>query len=459
MIYPNGRILDYDYSPSQQPVTTLSSVGTTATATTAAADGLSAGDKVVIEGAGAPYDGTFTVASIINSTQFTYTLGSSFTGSSSGTDISAGKLSLDSTISRVDGEQDHGGSSAGQVLEGYSYLGLNTIVQRTRPDGANLSYVSQPNDPNPPVTTAPGGDRYTGLDAFGRVIDQLWGPATSPTERYQYAYDRDGNVLYKNDLVNPSDSELYHANGVAENSSYDDLNRLQSFARGTLSASGNNGSMLDQITAPSASQTWTLDALGNWSGDSGQSNGTETRTFNAQNQITEADGDSTINVTYDNNGNMIGDGGGNAYVYDAWNRLIKLEQSGFALETRSYYATGEMSSDTDNCQSVTTQSYYSMDWQAVEDDTRTGSGFPPPPFVVANQYVWGLGYVDDLVLRDDNSTTGSLGVTASHLGRRIFSQQDANWNVAALVSSSGSVLQRFQYNPYGSGSSNTFGWV
>src|SRR5205085_9942782 len=85
MIYPNGRILDYTDSPNQQPVTSLSSAATVATVTTAAADGLSAGDKVVIEGAGAPYDGVFTVATVITSTQFTYMLGSSFTGSSSGT--------------------------------------------------------------------------------------------------------------------------------------------------------------------------------------------------------------------------------------------------------------------------------------------------------------------------------------------------------------------------------------
>ena len=32
-------------------------------------------------------------------------------------------------------------------------------------------------------------------------------------------------MLYKNNLVSSSDSELYHANGVAENGSYDALNR------------------------------------------------------------------------------------------------------------------------------------------------------------------------------------------------------------------------------------------
>jgi hypothetical protein len=46
---------------------------------------------------------------------------------------------------------------------------------------------------------------------------------------------------------------------------------------------------------------------------------------------------------------------------------------------------------------------------------------------VINQYVWSLAYVNALVLRDDNSSTGSYGKTSSGLGRRIYVQQDANF--------------------------------
>ena len=43
-------------------------------------------------------------------------------------------------------------------------------------------------------TTGDAGDRYTGLDRFGRVVDQRWTQGTTATspvlDRYGYTYDR-----------------------------------------------------------------------------------------------------------------------------------------------------------------------------------------------------------------------------------------------------------------------------
>ena len=103
---------------------------------------------------------------------------------------------------------------------------------------------------------------------FGRVDDQRCIPTSnpnSPTDRFQLGYDRDGNVLYKNNLVNSAFSELYHASSTSagdSNSAYDSLDRLTGFLRGTLSASGNNASTLDTVTSPSNTQGWNLDSLG-----------------------------------------------------------------------------------------------------------------------------------------------------------------------------------------------------
>lgn len=65
-------------------------------------------------------------------------------------------------------------------------------------------------------------------------------------------------------------SELYHQNssGSGDNAgAYDNLNRLAGFARGSLSASGHNGSGLDTVDTASFlashSQSWTPDPLGN----------------------------------------------------------------------------------------------------------------------------------------------------------------------------------------------------
>ena len=117
---------------------------------------------------------------------------------------------------------------ASVTLEQYSYLGLDTVVVRSQPQpGLSLSYVQQGSDP---LANADGGDQYTGLDRFGRIIDQNWletGTGTSVV-RLQYGYDRDDNRSYQQDLVQTSNDELYQ---------YDGLNQLIGFGRGTLNSS------------------------------------------------------------------------------------------------------------------------------------------------------------------------------------------------------------------------------
>jgi hypothetical protein len=101
-----------------------------------------------------------------------------------------------------------------------------------------LTYIHQTGDT---LSSSAGGDRYTGLDEFGRVIDQWWyDPSTTTTlERLQYGYDRDGNTLYENNLVDGAMSALYSpSNGTAPESQYDSLGRIQGFERGTLSSRG-----------------------------------------------------------------------------------------------------------------------------------------------------------------------------------------------------------------------------
>lgn len=68
------QITDVDYPGYHTYSATLTSVGTTATATVAAGHGLSVNDSVTIAGATpSAYNGTYTVASVPSSTTFTYT--------------------------------------------------------------------------------------------------------------------------------------------------------------------------------------------------------------------------------------------------------------------------------------------------------------------------------------------------------------------------------------------------
>ena len=149
---------------------------------------------------------------------------------------------LNSTISRFSSLSDLTGT-----LENYSFLGLGAVVIRSHPQQAlDLTYVKQTGE-----STGDAGDQYTGLDRFGRVVDQRWinTMTSAATDRFQYGYDRDGNRLYRDNLVNAAFGEFY---------AYDGLNQLASFDRGTLNSTKTG------ITGTVArSQAWAYDALGN----------------------------------------------------------------------------------------------------------------------------------------------------------------------------------------------------
>jgi len=136
-------------------------------------------------------------------------------------------------------------------------------------------------------------------------------------------------VLYRQNLVDAAMSELYQ---------YNNLQELVSFQRGTLNATHDG-----IVGSPSRSQSWSPDALGNFS--SVTSDGSmQTRTTNQQNQITSISGSGT--VLYDNNGNLRADGSGNSYVYDAWNRLVAVQNNGTTVASYSYDGLGRQITQT-----------------------------------------------------------------------------------------------------------------
>lgn len=107
-----------------------------------------------------------------------------------------------------------------------------------------------------------------------------------------------------------------------------------------------------------------------------------------------------------------------AYQYDGLRRrtVKKVYSGGVLSETRDIF--------------------YSAGWQDLEERVGGSSN-------AQRQFVWGLRYIDDLVLRD-RDTTGS-GV----LDERLYAFQDPNWNVTGVVNSVGSVQERYGYDAYG----------
>jgi RHS repeat-associated protein len=325
---------------------------------------------------------------------------------------------LDSSISRLSSLSD---TSA--TLEAYSYLGLGTVVKRAHPQpGVDLTYIKQGAEGN-----GDAGDQYTGLDRFGRVVDQRWVKTSdgSHTDRFQYGYDRDGNRLFRKNLVDAAFSELYHANGAT--AGYDQLNQLIDFRRGTLSDSNSDGTP-DTVTTASRSQVWAFDAFGNWTTITTDGNA-QTRTHNRQNQVTSISGQ--ITPAYDANGNVTTDQTGKTLVYDAWNRLVQVKQGMTSLVS---YRQDALSRRVSENPGTLKDLYYTFAWQVVEE--REGS-------LVRAQYVLSPVYVDAIVERDrDTNGDGTLE-------ERLYVQQDANWNVTAIISSAGGAQERYVEDSYG----------
>jgi RHS repeat-associated protein len=302
---------------------------------------------------------------------------------------------VDDRISRLSSLSD---SSA--TLEAYTYLGLNTVVTRSHPQtGVNLTYLISGGNSD-------GGDQYTGLDRFGRVVEERWvNPNTSTvTDDFLYSYDRDGNRLTSSNALHSSLSQQF---------TYDNLNQLATFTQGTHT------------------QSWSLDAVGNWLSFTTDGS-TQTRSFNNQNQLTSISGATT--PTYDKNGNTTKDDQGLTYTFDAWNRLIRASSPSVSM-TYAYDARGRRILNTRGTNPAV-DFYFSSDWQVLEEDQQG---------VLQRQFVWSSVYVDALVEQDAGSS-------------RWYAQQDANFNVTTMLNSNGSVADRFVYDPYGKGTMYDANW-
>ncbi len=314
-------------------------------------------------------------------------------------------------------------TDGGTTLESYEYLGTSIVVKRGHAQsGVDLTYIKQTGE-----SDGAAGDKYTGHDFAGRVIDQRWTTST-PTakDRFYYGYDRDSNRLYKENALSSTDSELY---------GYDNLNQITSMQRGTL-----NGTKTSLTGAATRSQSWDFDALGNF--DSQTTNGTaQTRSHNKQNEITSIA--SATTPTYDSNGSLTKDESGKTFKFDAWNRLSEVKNAGgTTLSTYQWDGLGRRTRETRS--GTTTDLYYSAAWQVLEERV---SG------TTRISYSWSPVYVDAMIARDrDADSNGSLE-------ERLYVAQDANFNVTGLIDTSGTVQERFQYDAFGSFTVLTGAWA
>lgn len=328
-------------------------------------------------------------------------------------------------------------------LVDYDYLGRGTFVIADDPEPDvkwTLADLSGSNDPDT-------GDIYSGLDRFGRVKDNRWYDYGSSTDvdRIKYGYDRAGNRIWRENTVATSLSKEFD-----ELYGNDAIYRLQDMQRGTLN-SGHTA-----LTSETFAQCWTLDATGNWSGFRADDTGDGTwdlvqaRTANTVNEITDITnsvGTAWVDPAYSPAGNMATMPRSNdptqsyTATYDAWNRLVKLAAGASTVSEYAYdgaerrviqktYSGGSLSE--------TRHLYYTQPshWQVIEERVDPSSN-------AQRQFVRGLRFIDDCVLRD-RDTTGN-----GTLDERLYACQDVNWNVDAIIDTTGNVQERFAYSAYG----------
>jgi RHS repeat-associated protein len=305
----------------------------------------------------------------------------------------------------------------------YTYLGLDTIVTEDyQQPQVKLDYTN-------------GSGQITGLDRFGRVVDQVWSDYGNSTtaDEFKYGYDMSGNVAWKENVVSGSQSSPVH---LDELYGYNALSELTGVNRGELNTThdGIETGTLDY------SQSWTLDGLGNWLGfnDNGAS---QTRQVDQSNEITSITGD-TVNYDLAGNMTMMPQPGSATVtltcVYDAWDRLVQVSNGTTVLAQYQYDGADRLVSET--ASGTTIYSFYAGE-NVIE--TRVGGTAASN---VQYQYVWSLRGDAIPILRDTYS--GGQLQSAS----RIYYTTDANSNVTALIGlSSGTwvVVERYVYDAYG----------
>jgi len=113
--------------------------------------------------------------------------------------------------------------------------------------------------------------------------------------------------------------------------------------------------------------------------------------------------------------------------FDAWNRLVEVCDAS-DVSTARYDYNGRDQRIKKTTGDVVTKSFFNEKWQELESHTVQEAS--------ASVYVWGVRYIDDLVLRQRGN-------------ERLYSLADPNWNVVALTNTSGMVQERMRYDAFG----------
>jgi RHS repeat-associated protein len=308
----------------------------------------------------------------------------------------------------------------------YAYLPVNQdlrlqTIQHKKPDASNLNRFDYTYDKVGNILTwaqqADASPAQTYSFEYDRA-DQLTAAtlAAATPKRYRYAYDPAGNRTVE------------QIDDAATLSTHDNMNRLLTQVPGGALAF--RGTVSEPATVTIAGKPAVVTGSNTFSGTAPVPSGTSQVTV----QATDPSGNVRTNVyevtqtgatksfTYDPNGNLTGDGV-KTYEWDAANRLVAVKQGGSTLASFTYDGNGRRATKTAG---GTTTTYVYDGAQFLEERPSAGA---------TKRHVYGPGIDQPLAQVQGGTTTYSV---ADHLG-----------SVVRATDAAGTPTLTREYDPWG----------
>jgi RHS repeat-associated protein len=285
-------------------------------------------------------------------------------------------------------------------------------------------------------TSTPAGDKYSGLDNFGRVVESLWMKGTTVIENVAYGYNRASNRQWRrNQLAHatPGDEATQHDNFYWYDGLYQVVQRQLGNLTGTAPA-------YTGIDNRQQNEDWCYDPIGNWNhyDNEDDSDLSQSRSHNGANEITSVTNPAgVVQPAYDKVGNQTADIAPGEWdtqydlKWDAWNRLVEVRDGPTVVQTNAY--DGQTRRITSDDGTDTIHYYYNSAWRAVEQYVNAGTG-------PERRHLWGLRGRWDLVKRERND--------GGSLNEKRYVLYDA-MDPVAICDGAGAITRRFEYSPFG----------
>ena len=284
----------------------------------------------------------------------------------------------------------------------YNYLGVSRVLLQTFANGVRRTYYDD-------------DGTQVGYDKLRRELRRRYENAEGAlVVGLDYGYDKMNNRRF----------EIDRLTGIGKTYDYDSAYRLER-VRGEIQLEelvqlyNNSVTNSDTQNIGVIHEEWQLDGVGNWVNYSRD----EEQFSIASNRVNEFEEFDGSKQSYDNNGNLYGDGQF-LYTHDSLNRLVLIENEGEIIAEYSYDALGRRTAKT--LASGKVHFVYS-DFTCLEE--RNGQD------IVLRQFVPGIGVNKPLQI-----VSG---------GSRNYYISDSLGSVVSIAGQGGRILERYGYTAYG----------